>query len=216
MIVPMNHENKIAENKGKAAKKPSQKKPKVPKKISERYLYNSGTYYLQRFTASSAHFRKVMIRKIDKSCYYHKEQNREDCIKILDKIIEEFRSLGFLNDDAYTRGSVTSLRRRGMSEKIIVMRLQQKGIPSSLIKKHLTLIDGEYGSNSEFQAALRLARKKRIGPFNTVNIRGTGKENVEKQRNKAIGTLARAGFSYDIVSKVMELSHEDAIDIIEA
>lgn len=212
----MNHEDKITENKGKAGKKPFQKKPKVPKKISERYLYNSGTYYLQRFTASSAHFRKVMIQKIDKSCYYHKEQDREDCIEILDKIIGEFLSLGFLNDEAYARGSVTSLRRRGLSEKVIMMRLQQKGIPAPLIKKYLDQVDEEYGPDSEFQAALRLAQKKRIGPFSPQDTGTIEREYIEKRRNKAIGAMARAGFSYDIVSKVMELSHGDAIDIIEA
>ena len=42
--------------------------PKKRKKITLSYLENAGAYYLERFSASEAQFRKVMGQKIYKSC----------------------------------------------------------------------------------------------------------------------------------------------------
>lgn len=186
--------------------KNKEKKPRIPKKITESYLHNSGLYYLERFAASSEHFRKVMLRKVERSCFHHKDQNKQDCMEMVDQLVNRFRTSGLLDDETYTRGTVTSLRRRGLSARAIQNRLKQKGLPDTLIQKHLSAIDEECGDDSELCAALRLIKRRRLGAFQT-----TEKENAQE---KALASLARSGFSYDIAIKALNMTQKEALDLI--
>ena len=153
-----------ADFKGKQKKK----QPRPPKKITESYLHNSGLYYLQRFATSSGHFKTVMTRKIDKSCLHHKDQDRDECLKLLDKLVETFIELRLIDDDAYARGMVTSLRRRGLSERAIQAKLQAKRLDRDMIKETIRDYDENSGAgeHAELKAALTCAKKKRLLPFN--------------------------------------------------
>ena len=179
------------------------KKPKVPKKISERYLHNSGLYYLQRFTASKAHFKSVMMRKVKRSCAYHKDQDFDECAQWVEALADNFEELGLLNDALYTRGMVTSLRRRGLSRSAIFSKLRSKGLTKDQISSGLEAYNEETGRDSgeqEFRSALMLARKKRVGPY---------RRSEEFEYKKELGVLARAGFSFDIAQRIVGMSAEE-------
>ncbi len=187
----------------KAKKKPKKREIKPPKKISERYLYNSGLAYLQRFPASSHHFKFIMRRKIDKSCRHHVEQDREKCLVWLDKLTTKFQDLGLLDDEAYLKGMITSLRRRGLSSMQIKMKLQQKGYNEEDILDELRAHDTqEYRTEEkgDIYAAIVYARKRRLGPYDLDN---------KKTPEKALASMARAGYSYDIAKKTIEMSEEE-------
>jgi regulatory protein len=189
---------------GNIKEQPRRQGKKPPKKITEKYLYNSGLAYLQRFPASIPHFRRVMQRKIDKSCNYHKEQDKVACLTLLESTIAGFERQGLLNDDAYTQGMVNSLRRRGLSIKAIQYKLQQKGLSESTIRAAVAEFDeGMESGEAELSAALILTRKKRLGSFGTGEI-----------LDKHYGTLARAGFGFDIAQRALRLSREEAEDIL--
>lgn len=181
------------------------KKPKPPKKITESYLHNSGLYYLQRFATSSGHFRTVMTRKIDKSCFHHKDQDRDECIKMLDSLIEKFLDLGLLDDDAFTRGMVTSMRRRGLSVRAMQAKLAAKKLDRDLVNEAIKTHDKERGAgeNAELKAALTCAKKKRLLPFNP-----------DKEYDKSLAALGRAGFTYDIAQKVVSMDRDEAMETI--
>ncbi|NQZ13346.1 MAG: RecX family transcriptional regulator [Alphaproteobacteria bacterium] len=182
----------------RSEQKKSQKKPKVPKKISERYLHNSGLAYLQRFATSSAHFKTVMMRKIDKSCRHHKDQNKDDCEGLLDELIPKFQELGLLNDDAYIRGVVTSCRRRGLSSAKIKQKLAQKGINQDLIETAISEYDVENDSG-DFPSALIFIKKKKLGAYDL---------DQKKDYQKSLAMMARAGFQYGIAEKALNLTPE--------
>lgn len=176
--------------------------PKIPKKITETYLHNAGLYYLQRFAASSGQFRTVMQRKIDNSCRHHVEQDRAACLTLLDALVTKFENVGLLNDDNYARGMVISLRRRGLSERAILMRLQHKGLPEDKIRAALTEYNEDNQINpgqSERLAALKLARRKRLGPYAVEDF----------DFNKALAAFARAGFSFDVAQSVLRMTPDD-------
>lgn len=181
-----------------AAVKKSRRKagPKIPKKITEKYLYNSGLAYLQRFPSSIAHFKSVMGRKIERSCRHHTDQDREDCIALLDKVTAQFAELGYLDDTLYLRGMINSLRGRGLSSRAIDMKLQQKGLDRDDIHEALRAYDHD-NEIDELSAALRLCRRKKIGPHAPAD---TGPE----QKQKWLAALARAGFSYDVAIRALE------------
>lgn len=187
--------------KAETARKPV----KIPKKITETYLHNSALYYLQRFAASSAQFRKVMQRKIDLSCRHHTDQNPEDCQVLLDKLVTRFQENGLLNDGTYARGMVITLRRRGMSERAIFMKLQNKGLSEAQIKGAVEDFNTENETNtaeSEYRAALKLARKKRVGPYAV----------TEFEYDRALSAFARAGFSFDVARRVLGMTPDDLND----
>lgn len=189
-----------------APRKPRREK-KPPKKISADYLHNSGLYYLQRFPASAGHFRTVMMRKVDKSCRHHTGQNREDCARLVDELVAKFTDMGLLNDTGYARGMVISLRRRGLSQRAIEAKLSAKGLKSDQIAAALAdHADDRPRGEVELLAALRLARRKRLGPFSADPARA----------DREMAALARGGFAYDIVSKVMNMDSETAEETLRS
>ncbi len=175
---------------------------KPPKKITVRYLRNAGLHYLKRYASSEGNFRRLMQKRITKSCAYHKDQLLEDCNKYLDEVIDNFKQEGFLNDNEYTKGMVYSLRKRGASKKMIHAKLKQKHLPYDKIEQEIKNIDQEIEEISEIPPELRAAylhaRKKRLGPYATHS-------NTDEQKivNRAYGSFARAGFSYSIAKTVM-------------
>ncbi len=190
-----------AKNKG-AKDRQTRKTPKPPKKITAKYLYNSGLAYLQRFPASTAHFKSVMERKINKSCRHHEDQVKEDCLLLLDETAVKFQQLGLLDDDAYLQGMVTSYRRKGLPSRQIEMRLTQKGLNKDNIKKQLKTFDLEefQTDDGELQAALIFIRKKRLGAFDKIG---------RKDPEKSLASMARAGYSYMIAKKILDMSAEE-------
>lgn len=180
---------------------------KPPKKITEKYLYNSGLAYLQRFPTSTPHFRRIMGRKIDRSCNYHKDQNREECVTLLDGAVRTFTRMGLLNDEAYLQGMVNSLRRRGLSRQAILSKLQQKGLTGTDVAAALAAQDEENTEvSADMAAGLRLARRKRLGPF----------RKVEADRNKELAAMARAGFDFETAQKILSLSPDEAEEILSS
>ena len=192
------------EDKADAPKnKAKEKKFKPPKKITEKYLYNSGLAYLQRYPASTNHFKFIMMRKINKSCRHHTEQDMEECKKLLDSTAVKFQELGLLDDTAYLKGMVTSLRRRGLAARQIEMKLQQKGLAKDLIQQALKTHDiDEYESNEngDLYSALIFIRKKRLGPYDTTQRRTP---------EQTLAVMARAGYSYDVAKKTLEMGEDE-------
>lgn len=191
-------------NKGKSDKNPAYKKREIkpPKKITQKYLYNSGLAYLQRHIASSHHFKSVMMRKINKSCRHHTEQDMDECEALLDVVIQQFQKMMILDDAAYLKGMVTSFRRRGLSRSQITYKLGQKGFSHEAVTQELNTHDSdeyriEDNENGDVYAALVFARKKKLGPYDPDN---------KKTPEKSLATMARAGYSYEIAKKTLDIA----------
>ncbi len=193
-------QEEITEKKNKPGRRQIKKCPRPPKKITERYLYNSGLSYLQRFPASAEHFKTVMRRKIERSCRHHTSQDKEACETMLEDITAKFRDMGLLDDRLYTKACIETFKRRGLSEKAIAMKLKLKGIDSELLKEFL-----DAHPEDDIVAALRLSRKRRCGPFGLPE---------DAQNKKHLSAFARSGFSYDTAKKALEMEYEEAESIL--
>ena len=185
------------------------RKKKPPKKVTAQWLHNAGLYYLQRFACSSGHFRKVMMRKIDRSCQHHKEQDRAACAAMLEDTITTFLRAGILDDSAYARAAAASFRRRGFSARSIAARLSARCLEPQQVEDALSQYDEEHSrdeGSGDLIAAIRIARKKKIGPF----------ANVEKEDSsgKALAALARGGFSYDTALAALKIDRDEAERIL--
>ncbi len=185
---------------------------KAPKKITPSYLHNSGLYYLERFSASKNHFRRVMMRKIYKSCAHHEDQDPQECEEMLDKLIETFLKTELLNDEVYTKALINSLRRKGLSKRVIIMRAQTKGVAPEQATRILEDHDLSHHNtqqDADKKAALLLARKKRLGPFHRPT-KELDTEALAKLRTKQLSAMARAGYSFEISKYILDMNLEDA------
>ena len=197
--------------------KNKRREKRPPKKITARYLHNSGIYYLERFVASKKHFKTVMARKAKRSCMHHKEQDYDECLKLIEELADKFEDMGLLNDALYTTGMVTSLRRRGMSRNAIVQKMRIKGIEASKTISALEEFDGtdhNTEKNAEIAAALRFAKKKKMGPYEIAPPQNS-KEDRTKILNRHMGRFARAGFSYEITKLVLDMNEEELFEYTE-
>jgi len=166
---------------------------KRSKQLSERYLKNSGQYYLNRFPASSAHFLKVMSRKIDRSCHDHPDQNRQEWINhVQETLVPYFQKLGFINDDLYANALLNSLKNKGLSTSKIKSKMIEKSISKDLIDKLMN--DGM----DDITYVHIFARKRKIGTYRPFPY------DNDKDKQRDLGKLARAGFSYTIALSVFE------------
>lgn len=169
-----------------------QKKVKVLRKITPQRLKNIALYYLKRFESSVANLRSVLQRRVNDYAYQNKEFDRGEAYQWIEDILADFQRYGYLNDSRYAEIKIKDYMSAGKSVRYIKGKMREKGIDEEILSALLE--DQEY---DEFEAALKLAKKKHIGPF-----RKDEEARFEK-RQKDMGTLVRAGFSYDVVQRVV-------------
>jgi len=135
---------------------------------------------------------------------HHLDQDYDECAAMVDAVADKFEKVELLNDQQYTDSHVNAMRRRGMSRSAIITKMMLKGIPKDQTSAALDILDEDLHEDkyiAEKHAAVKLAQKKRIGPF----WRGQEEEN----HKNSLGKLARAGFSYEISSWVLKLEEEE-------
>lgn len=178
---------------------PTAHKRKPQKKITPQRLKNIGLYYLKRFESSVENLRAVLHRRIDAYARENPEWNKQEAYYWVEDVLSEFERLHYLDDARYTEIKVQSYLNAGKPARYIANKLKAKGIPSSQISEILQ--QQEY---NPFEMALKLAKRKKIGPYRPEDIRREFKQ-------KDMATLIRAGFDYDVVCDVLnhEIDNED-------
>ena len=175
-------------------------------------LERQAIHYLQRFPSSIRHFQRIMRRKLERAearCPGEPHKHGE----WLDAVQARCVSLGLLNDAQLAQGLARSMTRKGRSTRQIRADLRRKGFLTPDIDRALAIV-GQWvhdaGSvSADFIAALRYARKRRFGPF----TRGALDFVL---RRKQMASLARKGFSFEIVRTVMEMSSDDhRLDLVD-
>ncbi len=184
-------------------------KPKKYKKPTPERLANIALYYLGRFAASEASLRRVLENRIrrasiqdeDLASDYDLQQKLKEAI---DSIVEKHKKTGAINDAAYAEMKVRSLRRSGGSARNIAFKMQQKGIDSKLVDHSLLQAQEEDEALSEENAAYAYARRRRLGKHRSQlawDRMDTEKKAKRKEKDQA--AMARAGFSFDLIKKVL-------------
>lgn len=166
---------------------------KAPKKISRQRLKNIALYYLKRFETSEAHLRSVLKRRIDDYAYYDKEFDKTEAYGWTEELLSEFVRLKYVDDARFAEIKIRGYLAAGKSPRYIMGKLREKGIDEHLAERLLD--EQEY---NPFEMALKLARKKKIGPYSASD------EIRRERRSKDLAVLVRAGFDYDTAVKVLE------------
>jgi regulatory protein len=178
------------------------KRPRQPKRISRQYLENAALYYLQRYATSAENLRRVLARKVKRSCLFHKLPE-DEFHPMIEDLIKRYLSSGLLNDNGFAEAKAATLRRQGKSRRAIEAKLSAKGLGKAHIASALEKAGD--GDDDELAAACAFAKKKKLGRYRLKPLADP------KAAQKEMAALARAGFDYETARKA--LNFEEAADI---
>ena len=155
--------------------------------------------YLEKYSPSKQQLKTYLFKKlISKNL---KIKNKKEIFTLIDAVIATLVDQKFLNDKYYTDSKSKTFLRRGYSLNKIRYELIKKGIDEKYIKSSISKIK-ENESDPDFFSAIKMCKKRRIGPIREENNRSI-------YYKKDISILARYGFSYEISKKVLEIPKDE-------
>jgi len=174
--------------------------PRPPRRLAPADLKGAALDYLDRFAATRAHLRQVMLRKIRQSARAHGD-DPAPLIAALDDTIRWLEESGFLSDRAYAEAKARTLTARGTSRAHIIAKLASKGVDAEAARAAVDRLSVEY-EEPELEAARRYARRRRLGPYRSAD------ETRAECRDKDLAAMARAGFAGRVARQVIDAEGE--------
>ena len=132
---------------------------------------------------------------------------KQDVTNLIDIVLSDLEKNKFINDKFYSESKAKSMIKRGSSINKIRNYLIGKGVNDEFIKDTVNKIN-EDNSDQDFFSAIKICKKKRIGPARI-------DDNRPLFYKKDISLLARNGFDFETSKKVMELKKDDYFKIIK-
>ena len=161
--------------------------------------------YLEKYSPSKQQLKVYLLKK-----YLTKikgTKSRKEVTSIIDEIISNLEKNKILNDEMYSDSKARMFLRRGYSLNKINQSLRNKGIDNKFIKQSIDKIKDNV-IEPDFVSALKLCKRRRIGPLRP-------EDNRELFYKKDMGILARAGFSFEISKKILELEKNEFEKLIK-
>jgi regulatory protein len=184
--------------------KPAGRPRRRPRRITPEYLEKAALFYLERYASSSENVKAVLRRKVWRAAR-ETEVDEAAAQGWIDEVVAKLRRTGFLDDAAYARMRVLSLRRHGESARSIRMKLAAKGLDADTIEPALAQDEDE---NDDIAAAIVFARRRRRGPFRIAGER-------EDRRDRDLAAMARKGFGLATCRAVIDAEDEDGLRALE-
>ena len=166
-------------------------------------MRNFAFNYIEKFAPSKQQLKTYLLKKYLKS---KTPINRSNVSNLIDIVLEDLEKSKFINDKFYSEAKAKSLIQRGHSINKIRNYLIGKGIQDNFIKETVEKIKDD-NSDQDFFSAIKVCRKKRIGPART-------EDNRSLFYKKDISLLARNGFDFETSKKVMDIRKDEYLKII--
>ncbi|HET7816720.1 MAG TPA: RecX family transcriptional regulator [Sphingomicrobium sp.] len=119
------------------------------------------------------------------------------------QLVERFARSGLVDDAAFAMAKSRSLVERGYGAGRVRQALRAAGVDEEDGREARELAAAEAAS-----AALRFARRRRIGPFATATA-------DPKTRERALAAMVRAGHAFEIARRLVDCRPGEAIDAEE-
>ena len=161
--------------------------------------------YLEKYNPSKQQLKVFLLKK-----YLFKikgSKSKKEVTFIIDEIIMNLEKNKFLNDEMYSDSKARMFLRRGYSLSKINQSLRGKGIDDKYVKQSIQKIK-ENEIEPDFVSALKLCRRRRIGPLRP-------ESNRELFYKKDMGILARGGFNFDLSKRVLNLDSKEFKKLIK-
>ena len=167
-------------------------------------MRNFAFAYVEKYAPSKQQLKTYLLKKYLKiSVPNVKKKNVTDLIDI---VLSDLEKNKFINDKFYSESKAKSMIQRGSSINKIRSYLIGKGINDKFITDTVNNIRDQ-NSDQDFFSAIKICKKKRIGPART-------EDNRPLFYKKDISLLARNGFDFETSKKVMDMSEEEYKKII--
>ena len=168
-------------------------------------MRNFAFTYVEKYAPSKQQLKTYLLKKYLKTSVSNVK--KQDIIDLIDIVLSDLEKNKFINDKFYSESKAKSMIQRGNSINKIRSYLIGKGIKDNFIKETVNKIQDE-NSDQDFFSAIKICKKKRIGPARTENNRTIFYK-------KDISLLARNGFDFETSKKVMDLEKDDYIRIVK-
>ena len=163
---------------------------------------NKAVHYLGRYSASRQRLREVLGRFATRKLDHLPATEVREAIEV---VIEKCVSFGYVDDAQFALSQARSQRRQGRSTMGIRQKLRVHNLDDDMVATALETAD-EGLEDGEVMAALRFARRRRLGPYQT------HKTDDPTKRQRQMASLARAGYSMAICRQIMDLEDEVAAE----
>ena len=157
--------------------------------------------YIEKYSPSQQQLKIYLLKKLIKT--QQKTSSKKEIFNLIDSVIATLVDQKFLSDKYYSDAKSKAFYRRGYSLNKIRYNLIKKGINQKYIKASISKIK-ENESDPDFFSAIKLCKKRRIGP-------NREEGNRELFYKKDIAILARSGFSYELSKRVLDIPKDEYI-----
>jgi regulatory protein len=161
--------------------------------------------YVEKYAPSKQQLKTYLLKKYLKASVTNVK--KQDVVNLIDIVLSDLEKNSFINDKFYSDSKAKSMIQRGSSINKIRNYLIGKGINDEFIKDTVNKIKDQ-NSDQDFFSAIKICKKKRIGPART-------EDNRPLFYKKDISILARNGFDFETSKKVMDIKKEDFLKIIK-
>ena len=166
-------------------------------------MRNFAFTYVEKYAPSKQQLKIYLLKKYLKASVPNIK--KQDVNNLIDIVLSDLEKNKFINDKFYSESKAKSMIQRGSSINKIRNYLIVKGIADEFIKKTVNKIQDE-NSDQDFFSAIKICKKKRIGPART-------EDNRSLFYKKDISLLARNGFDFETSKKVMDIEKDDFLKI---
>ena len=167
-------------------------------------MRNFSFAYIEKYAPSKQQLKTYLLKKYLKTKIT--SVNKSNITDLINVVLEDLEKTKFINDKFYSNSKAKSLIQRGSSINKIRNYLLSKGINDKYVTKTLDEIKAN-NEDQDFFSAIKLCKKKRIGPARSEN-------NRPLFYKKDIGILARSGFDFETSKRVMDLEKNEYLKII--
>ena len=168
-------------------------------------MRNFAFTYVEKYAPSKQQLKTYLLKKYLKTSVPNVK--KQDISNLIDIVLSDLEKNRFINDKFYSESKAKNMIQRGNSINKIRNYLIGKGIQDNHIKETVNKIK-ENNSDQDFFSAIKICKKKRIGPART-------EDNRELFYKKDISLLARNGFDFETSKKVMDIQKNDFLKIIK-
>jgi regulatory protein len=168
------------------------RKPRPP--LTGESLSELALAYVGRFATSRAKLAAYLARKLRERGW------AGDAAPDVDGLVERFAANGYVDDAAFALARSRALSARGYGPARLRQSLRAAGIDEQDAEAAR-----ELAHSGSVEAALRFARRRRIGPFADQRPDRAGRE-------KAIAAMIRAGHGFEIARAILDLEPGAQVD----
>ncbi len=180
------------------------KNKKKTLEVTVEEMKNYSYSYVEKYAPSKQQLKTYLLKKYLRSS----SQNikKQDISNLIDIVLQDLEKQKFISDKFYSETKARNLIQKGSSINKIRSYLFSKGVHEKYIKETILEIN-EKNEDQDFFSAIKLCKKKRIGPSRT-------EDNRPLFYKKDISILARNGFNFEVSKRVMNLEKNDYLKII--